>query len=480
MTAYTSPFSGQQIYPTTVSYEALSISTNTVLQWPVNGNSSTPVSSIIDVTATIGGASFTGSISGTTLTVTAVASGTIAVGQTVTGSGITSNTTITALGSGSGAAGTYTVSISQTISSEAMSAPALLLEMPPAAQVSPGQSVLVRNVGSNAFTVTDNSGNTIVSVASGVAQYIFVTSNSTVNGTWGSVVFGAGTSSANAAALAGYGLLASGLTLSQVYPVLSYSSNYTLTSANSADLSVWTGGAGSLTLPSAASVGTGWFITIKNNGTGILTITPAGTDTIDGNANQQLQLTESISLVSNGTNWNSFGYGRSNAFAYTLLSLSVTGGTLTLSSTQASNTIQSYAGTLTSNQTVVVPSTVQLYTITNNTTGSFTFTVNTAVSGGAAISIPQSSSLVVICDGTNVYNAASGASSTIPSLSIGDGSLSVPSIKFTSDPTTGIYKVTTGQLGIVSSGAQAAYFSSSGLNVIGTITATVGIGGGAF
>jgi hypothetical protein len=417
MTNYTNPFSGQQVYPTTVSYEALSVTADTSLQWPVNGNTNTPVSSIIDVTATVKSASPT-------------------VGW--------------------------------------------LLELPSAQQVSTGQSTLIRNVGSNPFTVTNISGGTIVTIASGVAQYIFLTDNTTDNGVWSSVVFGAGTSSANASALAGYGLLASGLTLNQVYPVLSYSSNYTLTSTNSADLSVWTGGAGSLTLPSAGSVGTGWFITIKNNGTGILTITPAGTDTIDGNANQQLQLTESISLVSNGSNWNSFGYGRSNAFAYTLLSLSVTGGTLTLSSTQASNTIQTYGGVLTSNQTVIVPSTVQLYTITNNTTGSFTFTVKTAVSGGTSISIPQSSSLVVICDGTNVYNAASGSSSTIPSLSVGDGSLSVPSIKFSSDPTTGIYKVTTGQLGIVSSGAQAAYFSSSGLNVTGTITATVGIGGGTF
>ena len=485
MTAYTSPFSGQQIYPTTVSYEALSISTNTVLQWPVNGNSSTPVSSIIDVTATIGSAAFTGSISGTTLTVTAVASGTLAVGQTITGAGITANTVITALGSGSGATGTYVVSISQSISSEAMTVPALMLEMPPAAQVSPGQSVLVRNIGSLAFTVTDNSGNTIVSVASGVAQYIFVTNNSTVNGTWASVTFGAGTAAANAAALAGYGLVASGLTLNQVYPVLSYSADSTLTSANSADLSVWTGGAGTLTLPSAGTVGTGWFITVKNNGSGILTVTPNGSDTIDGNVNQQLQLTESISLVSNGTNWNSFGYGRSNQFAYTLLSLAVTGGNLTLTSAQAANTIQTYSGTLTAGQIVIVPATVQLYTITNNTTGNFPFTVKTSTSGGSTIAIPQSSSLVVISDGTNVYNAASGASSSFTSaVKVIDGSPSNPSIQFNSETNTGIYRPTTGQYAFSVLGTLIGYFfksgSNTGLNVTGTVTASSGIGGGAF
>lgn len=64
-------------------------------------------------------ASFTGSISGNTLTVSAVASGTLAVGQVVWGGGIWDNTRITALGTGTGGVGTYTVSRSQTISSAA-------------------------------------------------------------------------------------------------------------------------------------------------------------------------------------------------------------------------------------------------------------------------------------------------------------------------------------------------------------------------
>ena len=59
----------------------------------------------------------TGSISGTTLTVSAVTSGTLKIGQTIEGSGVTDGTIITAFGSGSGGAGTYTVSASQTVSS---------------------------------------------------------------------------------------------------------------------------------------------------------------------------------------------------------------------------------------------------------------------------------------------------------------------------------------------------------------------------
>ena len=60
---------------------------------------------------------FTGSISGTTLTVTAMTSGAVNVGSVISGTGVTAGTTISALISGTGGTGTYTVSASQTVSS---------------------------------------------------------------------------------------------------------------------------------------------------------------------------------------------------------------------------------------------------------------------------------------------------------------------------------------------------------------------------
>jgi hypothetical protein len=67
------------------------------------------------------GAVFTGSISGNILTVTAISSGAIALGQTLNGTGITSGTTIVAFQSGAGGnineVGTYTLNISQTVAS---------------------------------------------------------------------------------------------------------------------------------------------------------------------------------------------------------------------------------------------------------------------------------------------------------------------------------------------------------------------------
>lgn len=67
-------------------------------------------------------AQFTGSISGTTLTVSSMAYGSVVVGQTISGTGVTGGTTITAYGTGVGGTGTYTVSSSQTVSSTTITA----------------------------------------------------------------------------------------------------------------------------------------------------------------------------------------------------------------------------------------------------------------------------------------------------------------------------------------------------------------------
>jgi hypothetical protein len=72
------------------------------------------------------GGTITGSISGTTLTVTDVSDGAIALGMTLTGSGVAAGTKIVRFGSGAGgnvnSDGTYTVNISQTVGSTTISA----------------------------------------------------------------------------------------------------------------------------------------------------------------------------------------------------------------------------------------------------------------------------------------------------------------------------------------------------------------------
>ena len=61
------------------------------------------------------GAVVTATIAGTVMTVSAVASGVLHVGQTISGAGVTLGTIITALGTGTGGVGTYTISVASTV-----------------------------------------------------------------------------------------------------------------------------------------------------------------------------------------------------------------------------------------------------------------------------------------------------------------------------------------------------------------------------
>lgn len=82
-----------------------------------------PVGQVLGkITKASSAASVTASIAGNTMTVTAVGSGSLSIGQTLSGSGVTAGTTITANGTGTGGTGTYTVSASQTVSSTTITA----------------------------------------------------------------------------------------------------------------------------------------------------------------------------------------------------------------------------------------------------------------------------------------------------------------------------------------------------------------------
>jgi uncharacterized protein YdbL (DUF1318 family) len=65
--------------------------------------------------------SYTASISGTTMTVSAIITGSVAVGQVISGTGVTPGTTIIALGTGTGDIGTYFVNQYQTVAATTIS-----------------------------------------------------------------------------------------------------------------------------------------------------------------------------------------------------------------------------------------------------------------------------------------------------------------------------------------------------------------------
>ena len=352
------------------------------------------------------------------------------------------------------------------------------LLMPPANQASVGQDALIRNTGAIALTVKDYLGvNTIVTVNPGEAQYIYITANSTTSGTWGIIAFGIGSSGADAATLAGYGLLAIGQTLNQSQPVTTFSSNYTAVAADRSNTYVWTGGAGTITLTLASTLADNWFMFLRNSGTGALTVAGTGGNTINGSSTIALQPGDSCIIVCRGTTFYTVGLGKSTQFAFTQLSKAVTTGSYTLTASEASNVIQKYTGALTGNVTIIVPSTVQVYYIVNATTGAYTVTISTG-SGASAI-LTAGTQATLVCDSVNLFNANTilAGSSTV---SLNSGTVSAPSLNFSAETTTGIYRAASGEFDIAILGVNLFALTATGLNINGTGNFTGGISGGTF
>ena len=408
MSSYNSPFTGQVIQPTDVSYRAFTMTADTTLSWPLNGNATANYAArIMEVTASSSG---------------------------------------------------------------------LSLYMPPASQTSVGTDALILNVGSNSFTVKNYDGGTIVSIAAGQAEYIYVTTNANTAGTWGIIAFGSGTSTSSASALAGSGLVAQSTTLNQSHPTSGFATGYTFTSADRALTKLWSGGAGTATLPSAVATGDNWFILLKNNGTGSLTVSCSGSNTIDGSASKTFNPNESAFIICTGAAFISVGYGTNSSFAFTVLTKSITSGAYTLTANEAANTIQEYVGTLTGNVTVTYPPVVNLYVVSNQTSGSYTLTLT---AGGTTATVPTGAQATLFCDGTNFYNANTvQAGST--AISLISGSAASPALNFSAESSTGIFRPGTGQFGISILGTSYFVFSATGLAVTGTGNFTNGISGGTF
>ena len=411
--SYNSPFTGNVIQPTDVSYRRIILTADLQLEWPINGTATD------DAAARI-----------------------------------------------------MEVSTASTANE---------LWMPPANQASVGQDALIRNVGAVNLAVKDFEGvHTLVTIAPGEAQYIYITENSTVYGTWGIIAYGIGSSGADAATLAGYGLLAIGQTLNQSQPVTTFSSNYTALTTDRSNTYVWTGGAGTLTLSSASTLGDNWFMFLRNSGTGALTVAGTGGDTINGSASLIFQPADSAIIVCSGSTFYTVGLGKSTQFAFTQLTKAVVSGTYTLTSAEASNVIQKFTGTLTGNVTVIVPQTVQVYYIQNATTaGGYTFTISTGVGGSSAATIASNQQATLICDSVNLVNANTVLAGS-SSIGLVNGSVVAPALYFASEVNTGVYRAASGEFNTAILGVLRSTLSATGLAIVGTGNFTGGVSGGVF
>jgi len=280
----------------------------------------------------------------------------------------------------------------------------LIITLPEANKAGNGETILFNNLGAHTFTVNNASDVQVVSVAPGTLWQVYLSDNTTVGGTWRALQYGAAVSQANAASLAGTGIVAVSTLLSQSVPITSFNSNYTSGDSDRAKMFNWTGAGGTLTLPDPIVVGNNWFVYLRNSGSGAISADAPGTSLIDGNSFLSFQPGESAIIASDGIGFYTIGFGQSATFAFDYTVINVPGtGSYTLTGTELNRIAYRFTGILTGNRTIIVPATVQQYWVDNQTTGSYTFTVRT--SSGTGVAITSGERAILYSDGTNVLDA---------------------------------------------------------------------------
>lgn len=300
----------------------------------------------------------------------------------------------------------------------------LNVDLPDARQVATGFTALFNNVGAQTVTIRNAQGATLVSLASGTAWQLYLTDNSTLGGTWRVFQYGATVSTTNAAALAGAGLKAISTSLNQSMSVtLSSTTPTTLVDADRAKAFVWTGGVGSWTLPSPATVGNDWFVNIRNGGSGNLTLTPPS-GLINDAASLVLGAGQSAIIFTNGSNFYTISGAASSTNSFDFVTIDVSGaGDFTLSGVQLNRVSYRFTGTLTGTRNIIVPNSIQQYWVANATSGAFNLFVKTAAQT-PGIQVLTNNQSILYCDGTNVIDAESSTVSfPIPVAQGGTGAI---------------------------------------------------------
>ena len=422
---YTSPFTGTVVTPTQVSYYALSFGSSTPLYWPAIVNQG--------------------------------------IGQ-IPAARIIDCVCTTA------------------------NANAAIISLPEADQGTLGADILFRNLGSNAFTITDYTGANSVSVPVNSAKYFYLTNNNSAGGIWGNVTFGAGTSFADAATLAGAGLSTSNGQLVTSQNTIDVTSSPTINNASRAATFVWNGGAGTFTLPSVTSLTYGWYIGFRNNGTGSLTINPISPSTINGNTTIVTNPGDSGFIFYDSTvgGFVTVGWVAPSAVTFNSATYDVdtiVGNTLNL--TSYAPIIQTYiaqSGTRTQTLAVTLPAITQIYILVNNTNQTnYNITFQNTGSSQPPLVLPAGNIFTVLSDGLNLYTLTASSTNLFYAA---NGSQSLPAFSFTNDTTTGMYLNGTGVLGLTANGNEIINMDGSNpsvpaVNVLASLNAK-SISGGTF
>jgi hypothetical protein len=280
------------------------------------------------------------------------------------------------------------------------------IKVPDAMLVSVGQTILFNNRTAVAISVVDFDGISIVSVPAGTQWQIYLATNTTQAGVWRQYQFGAATSTANAAALAGHGLVAEGSQLETAVVVFDFAINKTLVQDDHAGMfNCTSSGVTTLTLPDPVAIGTAWYVQVRNSGAGTLTVDTTGTALVDDSATKVFSPGDSCLLAHNGTDYYSVGFGQAAVFAFDYVQINVSGGTdYTLTGNELNRIAYQFTGVLSADITVIVPATVQQYWVYDNTTGGFDLSVATAAQVTPLV-VTNTTRTIVYCDGSDVVPA---------------------------------------------------------------------------
>lgn len=419
---YTSPFTGDLVQPTDVSYQELNLTADVQLAWPsyVPPNSGyIPLSRIIDVTEDAAG---------------------------------------------------------------------YIINLPPANQGALGTDVLIRNKGSDLIYVNNFDNVESASIAAGEARYFYLTDNSTEGGYWENFTYGTGTSSADAASLAGNGLKSLLGKLVTSNNIVQISAAPTLSETSRALAYVWTGGADTVNLPVTTNISSGWYIMFRNNGTGTITVQPQGLSQINDVSTVQFNPGDSGIIIfdSNTNNFFTVGLAPSDHTTFSSATYdvdSIVGPTLDLAG--YAPTIQTYvalSGTRSTDLEVDLPAVTELYVFVNNTNQSV-YSISFKIAGSSQDPIPVSSggTALVLSDGNLLYLLSSANSTSFQAI---NGSASAPSYSFITDTNTGMYLKSSNQLGLSANGTEMVLINNSNpsdpqVSTPATFNAAL-IGGGTF
>lgn len=346
MPSFTNTFGGTNIYPSDVSYRAISLSASTTLEWPTEVATGTNVAaSIMDVTAASAG-----------LTIRMPPADETSVGQT-------------ALFFNPGA-NAFTVSDNSgaviTVVAAGESWQVYITDNTTAAGV---WRTVEYGAGTSAPAAGALAGKGIKAVTTTLNQSMPVFS----------------------------------------YPIIPGTYSYTLDDALRAGTVLWdSGSTGTLTLAAAATNGSDWFCHIRNNGAGSVVLNCTGGDQVNGLSSLTFGPGDSATLICDGSDYFTIGQGNAStsgilAFDYVALDLTGAASPYTLQGVELNRVSYNFIGTLTSNIEVVVPLNLQQYWVKNSTNGPHTLVVRTASGGG--VQVQQGFAQILYCNGVNVVAA---------------------------------------------------------------------------